>query len=204
MGKRIGITGNIGAGKTTVCREFERLGVPVYFADVRAKELMVSDAGLREGILETFGTRSYLQDGRIDRAYLAGQVFGDAAALARLNALVHPVVARDAAGWHDSHHTPYTLHEAAILFEIGADAEYDAMVVVDCPYPVRQRRVMSRDGITVEAFAARANEQWPDDRKREAADYLIVNDGKRLILPQVLALDRIFRRDAAPKPDGGR
>ncbi|NJB85281.1 dephospho-CoA kinase [Lewinella marina] len=199
MAKRIGITGNIGAGKTTVCGEFERLGVPVYYADERAKQLMVTDQELRGAILERFGAESYRVDGTVNRPYLAQRVFGDPAALAELNALVHPAVARDATRWHAEQRGPYTLHEAAILLEIGAQQKYEAMVVVDCPYPVRLARVVARDGISPEAFAARAAQQWSDDRKRAAADHVIINDGRHLILPQVLGLDRIFRSGAAPK-----
>ena len=201
---RIGITGNIGAGKTTVCREFARLGVPVYYADVRAKSLMETDAGLVEGIRSAFGPGTYRADGRLDRGYLAERVFRDRAQLEQLNALVHPAVARDAARWHAEQSAPYTLHEAAILFEIGATDGYDAMVVVACPYAVREARVRLRDGLSAEAFAARADKQWPDARKEAAADHLIVNDGRRLILPQVLRLDRIFRGGAAPKAVSGR
>ncbi|THH41536.1 dephospho-CoA kinase [Neolewinella litorea] len=192
MGKRIGITGNIGAGKTTVCREFERLGIPVYYADERAKQLMVSHADLRASVAARFGTESYHPGGNVNRPYLAERVFNDPAALAELNALVHPVVAADAAQWHLAQDCPYTLHEAAILLEIGAAAEYAAMIVVDCPYPTRLARVTVRDGISAEAFAARAARQWSDERKRAAADHLIVNDGKALILPQVLRVDRIL------------
>ncbi len=193
MAKRIGITGNIGAGKTTVCREFERLGIPVYYADQRAKGLMSADPELRDAIEESFGSQAYHGDGQLNRSYLAERVFGDAAELARLNALVHPAVARDAVRWHAEQTTPYSLHEAAILFEIGADREYDALIVVAAPYRVRMARVMNRDHLSEAAFAARADQQWPDARKEAAADHLIVNDGRRLLLPQVLRTDRTLR-----------
>ncbi|WP_420460255.1 dephospho-CoA kinase [Neolewinella sp.] len=192
MPKRIGITGNIGAGKTTVCREFERLGVPVYYADDRAKRLMVEDAMLREAISGRFGQQAY-SAGELDRAYLSSQVFGDALALADLNSLVHPVVARDGNSWHQRQTHPYTLHEAAILFEIDAAASYDEVVVVSCPVGERRRRVMGRDQISAAQFAQRAAKQWSDERKEAAADYLITNDGRTLLLPQILVLDRQFR-----------
>ncbi|WP_116124482.1 dephospho-CoA kinase [Lewinella sp. IMCC34183] len=204
MALRIGITGNIGAGKTTVCREFERLGVPIYYADARAKALMNSDPELREGIVTHFGPASYTSGGDLDRAYLAERAFADAGKLAILNRLVHPAVARDAAAWHATQTTAYTLHEAAILLEIGAADDYDSLVVVACPYPTRQARVLARDGITSAAFAERAEKQWPDARKEAAADHLIHNDGRRLILPQVLGLHRIFRESAAPNLPAGR
>lgn len=193
MGRHIGITGNIGAGKTTVCREFERLGVPVYYADARAKELMQADPELRTAIISAFAPEAYHPDGTLDRGWLAARVFQDAAALQRLNGLVHPAVARDAAAWQSRQDHAYTLHEAAIIYEIGSAAAYDATIVVHCPRPIRERRVRQRDGIDATAFAARADKQWSDERKREAADYVIVNDGASLLLPQILRLDRVLR-----------
>ena len=193
MGRYVGITGNIGAGKTTVCREFERLGVPVYYADTRAKQLMQENSELRAAIADAFGPEAYRTDGTLDRSWLAARVFGDGAALERLNALVHPAVARDAATWQSRQKAPYTLHEAAILLEIGSAEVYDAVVVVDCPRPIRERRVRERDGIDAAAFAARADKQWSDRRKRAAADFVVVNDGLTLLLPQVLRLDRRLR-----------
>ena len=192
MAKRIGITGNIGAGKTTVCREFERLGVPVYYADLRAKLLMSEDAVLKDAIMQRFGAQTY-SSGELNRAYLSARVFSDPVALADLNALVHPAVARDARAWHRAQTYAYTLHEAAILYEIAATDVYDAVVVVACPYAVRKQRVVARDGLTTEQFDARAARQWSDERKEAAADYLVRNDGRQLLLPQALRLDRQFR-----------
>lgn len=177
-----------------MCHEFDRLGVPVYYADARAKELMVSDISLKRGIIAAFGPRSYTQDGALDRSYLSTTVFGDEPALGVLNALVHPAVEKDAKRWHDAHSAaPYTLHEAAIIFEIGARDKYEAIVVVSCPEPIRKARVMQRDGMTARAFGERAARQWTDAQKEAAADYIINNDGSSLILPQILRLDRNLR-----------
>ena len=193
MALSIGITGNIGAGKTTVCRDFERLGVPVYYADHRAKELMNENERLRDLIQQDFGKEAYGPDGRLDRGYLARLVFNDPAALARLNGYVHPIVAADARDWQHRQQSPYTLHEAAIILEIGSRDRYDALIVVSCPYPIRQARVMQRDGIDAAAFAARADKQWSDERKDAAADYLVLNDGQHLLLPQILRIDGQLR-----------
>lgn len=195
MGQRIGITGNIGAGKTTVCQQFERLGVPVYYADREAKRLMTTDGPLKTSIIAQFGAQSYLASGALNRSYLADRVFGDPAALARLNSLVHPAVASDAAQWHAAHSAPYTLHEAAIIFEIGAAPSYDAVVVVTCPLDIRRHRVIARDGSAAD-FDRRAAEQWSDERKAAAATFLINNGGRALLLPQVLTLDRQLREIA--------
>lgn len=196
---RIGLTGNIGAGKSTVCREFERLGVPVYYADARAKVLMQEDPELTAAVRKAFGDKAYTDQGLLDRVYMAEQVFRKDKARERLNALVHPAVARDAERWHATQTAPYTLYEAAILFEIGARDRYDSIIVVDCPYPIRERRVMARDGISADQFRARARVQWDDEKKRSLADIVVVNDGRELILPQVLAT---HRRLLAQTPSG--
>ena len=153
---------------------------------------MVEDAGLRQSITSRFGRRAYTAGG-LDRAYLSSRVFGDALALTDLNNLVHPVVARDGANWHRQQTHPYTLHEAAILFEIEAAGGYDQVIVVSCPVDVRRRRVMQRDRISADQFEQRAAKQWSDERKEAAAHRVISNDGRTLLLPQILALDRQFR-----------
>lgn len=183
------ITGNIGSGKTTVCQQFERLGVPVYYADTAAKRLMVTDEALRQGLIDTFGEAVYLPDGQLNRSYLAEKAFRDDAALARLNALVHPAVHADAERWRQAQkNEPFTLYEAAIVFETASQDRFNGVVVVTAPYDTRCTRVRARDHVSAEAFAARAAKQWPDDKKAAAADYLIDNDGYHLLLPQVLYL----------------
>lgn len=186
----LAITGNIGSGKTTVCREFERLGIPVYYTDTAAKRLMVEDQQLIDGLIAAFGPDTYLPDGSLNRQYLAKRAFGDQLELARLNALVHPAVQRDAESWRARQSAPYTLYESALVFEIDAADRFDAVVVVAAPEALRRKRVMLRDGVTAEAFDARAAKQWTDKDKEAGADHLIINDGKRLIFPQVLAVHR--------------
>ena len=187
------ITGNIGSGKTTVCRIFERLGVPVYYADAAAKRLMLEDADLKAGLISAFGPETYLADGQLNRSWLAAKAFSNDESLATLNGLVHPAVHKDAERWKGEHReAPYTLYEAAIVFEIGSQDRFDSVVVVAAPEDVRRGRVIARDRTTPEAFNARAAKQWPDDKKEAAADHIIINDGKRLLLPQVLRLHTLL------------
>lgn len=186
------ITGNIGSGKTTVCREFERLGIPVYYTDTAAKRLMTEDATLVSELKEAFGEETYFPDGSLNRKWLASKAFGDDASLQRLNALVHPAVHRDADAWLARQSAPYCLYETALVFEINAADRFAGVVVVTAPEAVRRSRVIARDNTTPEAFAARAAKQWPDAKKEAAADYVIVNDGKSLVFPQVLKLHRQF------------
>ncbi|RMF24535.1 MAG: dephospho-CoA kinase [Bacteroidetes bacterium] len=190
---KVGITGGIGSGKTTVCRIFELLGVPVYYADERAKWLMTHDPELRHRIRERFGTEAYLPDGTLNRAFLAKQVFHDPEKLRGLNALVHPAVHADAARWHleqSRKGASYTLREAALLFESGSYRHLDRMIVVTAPEELRIRRVMQRDGVSREAVRARMRHQWPEAEKAARADFLIQNDGEHLLLPQVLRVHR--------------
>ncbi len=191
---KIGITGGIGSGKSTVCQVFEWLGIPVYYADVRAKWLMQYDAELRQAIMQLLGQDAYLPDGSLNRPYIAGVVFRDADTLQRLNQLVHPAVHRDAEQWCLAQHAPYTLREAALLYESGGYRLMDKMIVVTAPEELRIQRVMARDGASREAVLARMAQQWPEAQKAALADYLIRNDGQALLLPQVLALHQVLRK----------
>ncbi len=186
---QIGITGGIGSGKTTVCRIFEVLGVPVYYADDRAKQLMVKDPDLIQGIREAFGEESYTKDGKLNRAHLANIVFNDKSKLNILNGLVHPAVAKDGLLWHEKNkNVPYTLKEAALLYEAGSYKMMDKIIVVTAPREVRIQRVLKRDKTTREAVEARMDKQMPQEEKEQRADFLIHNDSIELLIPQVMKI----------------
>jgi dephospho-CoA kinase len=185
---KLGLTGGIGSGKTLVCQIFETLGVPVYYADSAARELMNTDAGLVSGIRKMFGDEAFGKDG-LNRQYLADNVFGDHAKLSALNHLVHPAVRRDFIRWAAGQEgAAYVIEEAAILFESGASAGMDLTVLVYAPEDVRISRVMKRDAITQEAVRRRMEHQMSEEQKMELADRVLVNDGSRMILPQVIDL----------------
>ncbi len=178
--KTIGVTGGIGSGKSAVCRMLDALGARVVYADAVAKRLMHEDPDLRAGIVEAFGAESYDRAGALDRAHLAGRVFGDAAALARLNALVHPRVRAEMLRLIDEarrEQVPLLVYEAALIFETGADRLLDAVVVVDAPVETRIARTMARDGVTRPAVLARMQHQLPPDDLRRRADVVVENDG---------------------------
>ncbi|MEM9259142.1 MAG: dephospho-CoA kinase [Bacteroidota bacterium] len=191
------LTGNIGAGKSTVAQLFAPLGIPTYSADAAAKRLMTEDTLLVSAIKQQFGDRTYFEDGQLNRKYLAEKAFTNTETATKLNALVHPAVHRDALRWQKSQAAPYTLYEAAIVLELGRQDQFAGVIVVSCPEFIRQERVMARDGSSAEQFAARAAQQWTDQEKEAAADFIIVNDGKQLLLPQVLKLHRILSRSAS-------
>lgn len=190
----IGITGGIGSGKTTVCSIFAAMGVPVYAADDRAKEVMTTDAQLVHQIKQYFGEGAYLED-ELNRPFLAQQVFGDKDKLEVLNSLVHPAVARDFLQWTIAHaHFSYVVKEAAILFESGAYKAVNEVVLVSAPEELRLQRVMQRDGISDAEVRQRMASQWTEERKAALAHHSIINDDHHLVIPQVVALHNQFHK----------
>ncbi len=185
---KVGITGGIGSGKSTVCRVFKWLGIPVYDADERAKWLMVHDHDLRNGIRGLLGDEAYLDNGELNRTYIAGVIFQKSDLLSKINALVHPAVHKDGELWHQAQQAPYTLREAALLYESGGYRHMDRMIVVTAPLELRIQRVMERDSVERAAVEARIARQWPEEKKTALADYLIHNDGNTALLPQILAV----------------
>lgn len=186
---RVGITGGIGSGKTTICQLFELLNVPVYYADDRAKWLINNDPNVKSKIVKAFGTEAYLPKGDYNRKYISGLVFNDGTLLNQLNAIVHPAVFKDAEHWQRQHeNSAYTLREAALLFESGSYLSLDRILFVYCPKAIRLERVVKRDDVTAEEVQSRMAKQWDDDKKQKMSDDIIVNDGSRSIIDQVLSL----------------
>ncbi len=178
--KTLGVTGGIGGGKTTVCRMLEARGARVFYADDVAKQLMQDDPALRAEIAAAFGPQSYDADGRLDRAYLAEQVFSSEENTRRINALVHPRVFaafEEAKAAAQQEGVALLVHEAALLFEAGGDAHVDAVAVVDAPETERIRRVTARDDTAEAQVRARMARQLPPEELRRRADYVIENDG---------------------------
>jgi len=193
---KIGLTGGIGSGKSTVARVFEALGIPVYDADQSAKRLMQEDEGLKASIINHFGNLVY-KGGILDRKYLSSLVFDDSEKIALLNSLVHPVTLADAQQWmRDPSGTgelpPYLIKEAALIFESGADKNLDYVIGVSAPLALRIARTMKRDGISIEEVQNRIDRQMNEEEKMERCDFIIINDEKQMIIPQVLELHQRF------------
>lgn len=187
----IGVTGNIGSGKSTVCAIFRTLGLPVYEADTAVKSLYNTHEGLRRGLTALFGEGVYTLSGVFDASVVRAKVFENAALMEQLNALVHPVVFEDFDIWKRERQQEghlYVIKEAAILYESGADATVDKVVGVLAPLDVRAQRVKERDGIDEGAFMHRVQAQWPQEKWRERCDFLIYNDGSASLIEQVLAI----------------
>jgi dephospho-CoA kinase len=183
--KIVGITGGIGSGKSTVCRIFSALGIPVFNADEEAKTLY-ADRNVREQVTALLGPGAY-KDGRLDRAAVAKKVFSDKQLLSRLNAIIHPAVQHRFAEWCKGFSaSPYVLKEAAILFESGTDKDTDAVITVVAPKAVKVARVMQRDQVSSEEVEKRMKSQWSDEEKTGRSAFVIHNDEQQLLIPQVL------------------
>lgn len=191
---KIGVTGGIGAGKSVVCRIFSALGVPVYDADTRARQVMVDDAVLVRQLKGHFGEETYEADGSLNRIYLAATVFADAEKLGLLNSLVHPRVGLDFDKWLSQYpRAPYVIKEAALIFEAGSYKGLDAVITVSAPEELRLRRTMIRDEHrSRQQIEEIISKQLQEEERLSRANYKIVNDDKTLIIPQVLRLHKKF------------
>jgi dephospho-CoA kinase len=189
---KIGLTGGIGSGKTTVSRIFTTLGIPVYYADEKARMLMNTDPTLKAAIVHHFGERSYSGD-VLDRKYIASIVFNDKDKLNLLNSITHPATIKDAEEWMQQQTTPYTIKEAALLFESGASEKLDYIIGVYAPQHIRVARVMKRDNLPVEEVMKRISRQIDEEMKMKLCDFVITNNDEQLVIPQVVELDKKFR-----------
>ena len=186
---RIGLTGGIGSGKSTVAKIFEVLGVPVYYADDAAKRLMNEDENLRQQITLHFGSGAYT-DGQLNRSYIAKMVFNNKEKLELLNSLTHPAVMHDSEEWTRAQTAHYSIREAALIFESGIHKHLDYVIGVSSTEPLRIERTMKRDNVTREEVLKRMKNQLEENAKMQLCDFLIYNDEEQMVLPQVLALHK--------------
>ncbi len=196
MSLRIGITGGIGSGKTTISGIFQVLGIPVFDADAEARKIMENNPELRNAIIEKFGPSVYPDNIHLDRKALAAIVFKDAFQLEVLNSLVHPHAIAEAENWAEKQKAPYVVKEAALFFEAGSVIGIDYMIGVYAPKHLRIYRVMQRDGSTREEVLARMQRQIQEEIKMRLCDFVIINDDQQLLIPQVLKLHEQFLKEA--------
>lgn len=186
---RIGITGGIGAGKSTMCTIFEQIGVPIYDADSRAKWLMQNEPELKKEIKNSFGWDAFTRKEELNREYLAKVVFNNPEKLEVLNSLVHPAVKQDYEQWTIQHRDkPYSLKEAALLFESNSYKNLHKVIVITCPIEMRIDRIMKRDHVKKEDVLKRIQNQSTDKQRLEKADFVIYNDGNRSLIEQALKI----------------
>jgi dephospho-CoA kinase len=188
MLRKIGVTGGIGSGKSTVARVLETMGYPVFYSDKSAKDIMNSHPEVREELIQLFGLASFLDDGTgdLNRPYLAEIIFKNPKAIQQINSIVHPRVRNSFELFSEKNEGIPVFNEAAILFETGAYKTFDATILVTCPLETRIQRVMQRDKLPREAVEARMNNQWTDEQKLPLATFVIENADNSKVLPQVL------------------
>ena len=192
----IGITGGIGSGKTTVCRVFQLFGVPVFEADVRARQLMDEDPELKKALIDLFGEPVYTSGGSLNREMLAAAIFRNNDLRKQVNALVHPAVRKAFYSWLEQNQSfPYVIYEAAILFEGGFHEKMNYSILITAPENQRIARVMQRSGMTEKMVRERMKSQMPEEEKRQLADLCLENDNTKLILPAIVQIDKKLRTD---------
>jgi len=198
---RVGLTGGIGSGKSTVAQIFEVLGIPVYSADIAAKKIMNEDEGLRSAITNIFGEHAYTNN-ILDRKYLSSIVFSDPAKLQQLNALVHPATKKDSEAWMQQQTSPYAIHEAALIFEAKVSDRLDLVIGVLSPIELRIKRAMGRDKVSREEVLKRMDQQLAEEVKISNCDFVLINDEQQLLIPQVLVLHEKLIALSKEKNDG--
>ena len=191
----VGVTGGIGSGKSTVCKIFATLGIPVYNADEEAKRLYDTDLELKESVIKQFGEAIY-PNGKFDKRALREIVFRDDEKLTWRNSMLHPRGVQHAAKWFATQTQPYVIKEAALMIESGSYKQVDKLIAVLCPEDIRIRRVKERDGLHEQAVLDRIEKQVTEDVLRAHADYIILNDDKHTLIPQIMELHKKFKGES--------
>lgn len=195
---RVGLTGGIGSGKSTIAGIFNVIGIPIYDADSRAKAIMNENEELKQALIQEFGTDVYTNN-TLNRPYLADLVFSNPEKLKLLNHLVHPHTIADAENWMQHQHSPYAIKEAALIFESGAQSHLDIVIGVTAPQALRIKRTIHRDHTTREAVQERMSRQINDIIKMRLCDYVIINDDRTAVIPQVLRIhSELIKRASKP------
>ena len=187
--KTVGVTGGIGSGKSIICKVLEKLGYPVFYSDNVAKELIQSDPIIIQELTNLIGGELY--ENGFQKHILAQKLFNNTLIKEKVNQIVHPRVRLTFELWTADQNSPIIFNEAAILFETGMYKKYDATILVTAPKAIKIKRVIARDNLTEEAVQARMDNQWSDEDKLKLTDYVIVNDNKLPVLPQI---DRVLSK----------
>lgn len=183
--KRIGLTGGIGSGKSIVANIFRVFDIPVYDADMRSKELCVKNEDLIKALKSLYGPEVYLDNGQLNKAYMASIMFTDASILKQTNQLIHPIVAADFSEWAECQDAAVVIQESALIFESNLEYLFDAIICVTAPTDLRIKRVCERNRCSEQEVLERMNRQLSENEKVSRSDFVVVNDGKEPLIPQV-------------------
>lgn len=189
--KKVGITGNIGSGKSFVCKIFENLGIPVFYSDDETKKLYLLSE-VKELIINRFGQEVYFEDGTLNRKLLSYHLFKNEEALRFIESVLYPALNKRFDEWCEQQETPYVLYESAILFEKNYQKFFDKIIFVSAPEDIRLQRVMLRDDCSEENVRSRMRLQLDEDLKISKADFVIFNDGATPVKPQVLEINKLL------------
>ncbi len=197
---KAGITGGIGTGKSLVCAIFKVLGIPVYDADLRAKQLVNESKPIKQKIIALFGAGAFSSVGEYERKFISHKIFENPGLKHALENIIHPAVKEDTLRWFadlEKKQHPYALKEAALLFESGSHVDLDKIIVVDAPLELRIQRIIKRDGLNKQEILSRIESQWPQEIKLRQADFVIQNDGSSPLIPKVWAIHHQLLKHAA-------
>lgn len=191
----VGISGGMGSGKTLVCAIFKVLGISVYNSDLEAKRIMETNEQVKKEIINLLGEESYLNNMTLNRKYIAEKIFNHTELLSGINQIVHPAVREDAEIWSKKipRNNSYFLRESAILFETGIYKQLNYNILVIAPRELRLHRIKNRDRLSEEEIASRMNQQWSDEQKLPLTDFIIINDGKTFLIPQILQIHKCLK-----------
>jgi dephospho-CoA kinase len=192
---KVGITGGIGSGKSYICDVFKKIGIPVYEADEKARIITNTTDQVKSEIINVFGLQAY-NNNLLNTKFIASSVFNNPGLLEQLNSIIHPAVENDFISWcQEQKNQAYIIKEAAILFETGIYKKLNRNILVLAPEHIRVKRVQSRDNSTEIEIRNRIKNQWPTEKTVQLADFIIENDGKKLILPQIIKIDKEIRNE---------
>ena len=193
---KVGITGGIGSGKSTVCQVFSELGIPIYNADFEAKQLYFTDLNLKSELIANFGESIYLSDNELNKPAIR-DIIAQEKTRQILNSIVHPKVFKQFENWVKTQTSPYVLKEAAILFESGADKTVDIVIGVLADELTRIRRVAHRDNLPIETIKKIIESQIPQEELRKKCNYIIHNNGEESITDQVMKIHQDLLNQSA-------
>lgn len=182
--KKIGLTGGIGSGKTSIAQILAAMSYPVYYSDQRAKFLSDENPAIRNGLIDLLGEEAYI-DGTLNRVFVSECIFSNPDLRLKVNEIIHPIVRKDFDDWASQQTSSLIFNEAAILFETGAYQQFDATLLICAPIDIRIQRVMLRDHCSKASVEDRIQSQWTDEQKRSLTKYCVENDGRQPVLIQL-------------------